>query len=152
MAGLLVQLKPFVAQLWAALYSDRGDRDSVYTAQVASALEWLRTLFRSTSHMFAVRHFKPPRVKAVISTDASPEGGGALLHFLPADTVVSMDLLSNTRPWAGIATRWTEIDAHRAEAHIGDAASQARWEAYMAVGAIKNGPAPPSKQGAGSQS
>ena len=143
MTGLLVQLKPFVAQLWAALYCDRGDRETIYTAQVSSALLWLRTLFISTSHMFAIRHFKPPRVKAVISTDASPEGGGALLHYLPADVAVSMELLSATQPWAWISTRWTEIDERRAGASIGDAGGQARWEAYMAVGAIKKwaGPA-----------
>ena len=42
-----------------------------------------------------------------------------------------------------MSTRWTEIDEKRAGASIGDAGGQARWEAYMAVGAIRKwaGPA-----------
>ena len=59
MAGLLLQLKPFVGQLWAALYADRAG-DKIHPAQVRTALEWLKALFASSTDLYAIRRLKPP--------------------------------------------------------------------------------------------
>ena len=80
---MVVQLKPFVAQLWAALYSKGADDHHVLVQQVATALNWMKTLFTSTDMLYATIHLKPARLRTAIATDASPTGGGALLCVIP---------------------------------------------------------------------
>ena len=142
MAGLLIQLKPLVGQLWAAVYSERAEGE-VHRAQVQTALTWLKALFATKASLYAIRYFKPPKLQAVIASDASPWGGGALLFLLPAREVITKDLLAASRPWAWMATQWTATDEHRAQAWIADPGGQARWEAYAIVSAIRRwaGPA-----------
>ena len=97
MSGLLVQLKPFAGQLWAALYSDRAE-GKIWRAQVETALVWLNVLFRSSSCLFAVRHLRPASTQAVIASDASPFGGGALLFILPADARITIQTHGASNP------------------------------------------------------
>lgn len=71
-------------------------------------------------------------VVATVAFDASATGGGALLYLgrhvaLPA---------SPLPPWAYLALRWDSGHARRAGAKVGEAASQARWEAYIAMLAV----------------
>ena len=136
MAGLLVQLRPFVGQLWAALYSDRAD-GRLYLGQIATALKWLKALFSSASSLTSVRYFRPPRTKSILCSDASPWGGGALLYVVEADFLVTADALRDVTPWGWMATIWDDTDVQRAQATIGEAAGQARWEAYAAVCAFR---------------
>ena len=136
MSGLLLQLKPFVGQLWAALYADRAG-GKIWRAQVETALVWLDALFRSSDCLFAVRHLRPAATQAVVASDASPFGGGALLYILPADAPITIQTLERATPWAWMAAPWSKKDEHRAQGWIGDAASQARWEAYASISAVK---------------
>ena len=63
MAGLLIQLKPFVGQRRAANYSEREEQ-GVHRAQVMTALTWLKALFSVRASLCAVRHYTPPTHEA----------------------------------------------------------------------------------------
>ena len=82
-------------------------------------------------------HLRPAAAQAVIASDASPFGGGALLFILPANVPITIQTLEGATPWAWMATPWRKKDEHRAQAWIGDAAGQARWEAYASISAVK---------------
>ena len=78
-AGFLLQLKPFVRQLWASLYKDRSDEkvELVYKRQVWPALTWLRK-FHWEHQQVLVRHlYLVDRLLdgLVLELDASTTGG-----------------------------------------------------------------------------
>ena len=106
MAGLLPQLRPFVRQLWAALFAKGYDDKFIFTAQVLTALTRLKTLLRNQPDMHARVYLAPPKTKVIIVTDASPTGGGAVLFVVPAAFRVSADALLTLAPWTWMARRW----------------------------------------------
>ena len=68
-----------------------------------------------------------PRFSAIegptLCFDASPTGGGALLYL--------GDFQADKPPDYFMYASWTANDGHALQARIGDAGSQALWEAYM---------------------
>ena len=137
MAGVTIQLKPFVRQLWAAIYSKGADDHHVYEQQVHVALTWIYTLFKDRSKMLATRFLHPPSTQVALVCDASPTGGGAAIYFLNADIKINLETLAKERPMAWMARSWTEADEYYADTVIGNPGSQARWEAYAAICAFK---------------
>ena len=89
-ASLLFALRPFVATLWAALYSpDGGALNCIWTSQISHSLWWFLAFFEMTgagpiSRVFSLcAHLNlGPRIK--VTTDASPFGIGG---HLVVDTV-----------------------------------------------------------------
>ena len=136
MAGLLPQLKPFVGMLWAALGSKGTGEGEIWRRQVEVPLRWLSHLFGSTCSFASWRKFARPLIQVVIATDASPFGGGALLWILPSGASITLELLLQRVPLGWAARTWTPEDCHAAGAVIGEASSQARWEAFALVSAI----------------
>ena len=136
MADVTIQLKPFVRQLWAAIYSKGADRHRVYEQQVHVTLTWIYTLFKDRSKMMATRFLQPPSTQAAIVCDTSPTGGGAAVYFMSADIGVKLKTLAEQKPMVRAAKRWTTTDEYYADALIGVPGSQARWEAYAAISAL----------------
>ena len=137
MAVVTVQLKPFVRQIWAAIYAKGPDEHTVYEQQVHVALVWVAALVEDRTHMHAIRHFNPPALQAVVVCDASPFGGGAALYFLNPAMQINLDTLAAATPWVWAARRWVRHDEDVAQGWIGEPGSQARWEAYAAVAVIR---------------
>ena len=133
MAGVTIQLKPFVRQLWAAIYADGANKHQVYEQQVHVALTWITALLQNRSRLMATRWLRPPSIQAAIVCDASPTGGGAAIYFLPANLSITLETLAKITPMAWAARRWTAQDELAAGGWIGDPGSQARWEAYAAI-------------------
>ncbi len=131
MASLLPQLSPFCRMLWAALYLYPGE-SWVYTKQVATALKWLRAFCHMQASPLQRRCRTPANYLTCITFDGSPWGGGATLQC-------GVNPLQ-TRHQHPIATywrrTWTVADATIIGGKIGDAASQARWEAYALLKAV----------------
>ena len=69
--------------------------------------------------------------------DASTTGGGALLWIINAKDDVSPEALQTIQPWAYLACGWTPLDETIAKSARGDCASQARWESYMLLLAVR---------------
>ena len=126
MAGVVIQLKPFVRQIWAAIYAKGPDDFTVYEQQVHVALVWIAALVENQTQMYTIRYLTPPAVQAVIVCDASPFGGGAALYLLNSDVKVNLDTLAAATPWAWAARRWVRHDQDVAQSWIGDPGSQAR--------------------------
>ena len=118
-AGFVLQLRPFVRMLHAAL-SRSENRDMVYFRQIEPALRWLRNYLEDSQGGLRklvkahVRH----RCRLDIIVDASPIGGGAVR-------------LVDGKPVETFSLVWNQEDEKRLSARIGDPASQALWEAYM---------------------
>ena len=66
MAGVTIQLKPFVRQLWAAIYADGANKHQVYEQQVHVALTWITALLQNRSRLMATRLLRPPSTQAAI--------------------------------------------------------------------------------------
>ena len=107
MAGVTIQLKPFVRQLWAAIYAKGANRHQIYEQQVHFALTWITALLADKSRLMATRYLQPPSTQAVIVCDTSPTGGGAAVYFMPANIELSLKTLAATTPLAWAARRWT---------------------------------------------
>ena len=120
-AGILLQVKPFTAQLWAMLYSKGRGKDTVHTAQIHNALVWLQHLFSDPTSFTAVRHLKAPKTQTAIAVDASPFGGGSVFYLLPADKMITKQLLDDTTPLTWMATPWDEQDEQRTQTTRGEA-------------------------------
>ena len=103
MAGVTIQLKPFVWQLWAAMFSKGADHHRVYEQQVHGVLTWIHTLFKDRSKMMATRFLQPPSTQTVIVCDASPTGGGAVVYFIEASMEVDLKMLASQAPMAWMA-------------------------------------------------
>ena len=82
-AGIVPQMKPFLAGLWAVLASTndggKSTRKLIHTKRIVRALEWIVAVLQN----FATRTVRAlrPNPEVVIITDASTHGmGGVLLH------------------------------------------------------------------------
>ena len=121
-AGVILQAKPYVQMLYAAL---NVSKQVVYAKQLKHALTWLVAPFHGFNNGFhrrvqaRVRH----QVCLEFLVDASPWGGGAVR-------------LVNGCPVECFCMTWHETDEKAIGACIGQAASQAQWEAYMALRAL----------------
>ena len=121
-AGLIVQARPYVQMLYAALSVSKG---VVYAKQLKHALTWLVALMEGFNHGFRwkVRAHVRHQICLEVLVDASPWGGGAVR-------------LQQSHPEECLALTWTRRDESAISAVIGTAASQAQWEAYMALRAL----------------
>ncbi|CAE7359038.1 icd [Symbiodinium natans] len=121
-AGVILQAKPYVQMLYAAL---NVSKQVVYAKQLKHALTWLVALFDGFNNGFhrTVRAHVRHQVCLEFLVDASPWGGGAVR-------------LVNGCPVECFCLTWQKTDEGAIGAHIGQAASQAQWEAYMALRAL----------------
>ena len=130
-ASFLPQLKPFVRQLWASLFThSTGDKvNFVYKRQVWPALSWLRRFHghqrgELVRHLFLVDQLLDG---LVLEVDASTTGGGAACWH--------GDRRRSRRepPDAFVFTQWTPEDEQLLLAVRGDPAHQATWEALYGI-------------------
>ena len=135
-ASFLPQLKPFVRQLWASLFThSTGDKvNFVFKRQVWPALSWLRRfhghqLGELVRHLFWVDQLLDG---LVLEVDASTTGGGAACWH--GDRRRSQ----REPPDAFVCTQWTLEDEQLLLAVRGDPAHQATWEAFMALLATRH--------------
>ena len=135
-AGLLPQLKPFVRQLWAAMSGDpRGKRTGlVYTKQVLPALKWLERFHAGYEGDIVRDIYLVDRELQglLIESDASPHGGGA------ACWIGAVGRRLHRPPDMYVVATWTQDDELLLGARIGDPASQAVWEAFMVLLAVRH--------------
>ena len=83
-AGLLVSIRPFLQQLWAAIHSNpNGPAHCVWRKQIAHSLSWLEAVFYEDApgieRCFNLYDFLGQGEKVEIGTDASPWGLGGWL-------------------------------------------------------------------------
>ena len=140
MTQVIPQLRPFINMMWAALGSEGAGRKHVFTRQIRSGLLWLQAFLReeATAIQRAI-DFRPPRTTTVVAWDASTTGGGAVLWVVPMEDCPEtgqLPSLLHRTPSMYVEVGWTNTHERLAAAKIGEAASQARWEAFMLVLAI----------------
>ena len=118
-AGFVLQLRPFVRMLHAAIAQAQG-KDKVYFRQIEPALKWLHTYLQESQGGLrkVVKAHERHKCRLDILVDASPVGGSAVR-------------LVDGRPVETFALVWTKDDERHLSARIGEPASQALWEAYM---------------------
>ena len=85
-AGLLVALRPFLHQIWAALSAPTaGPPNTIWTKQIRHATSWLRAFFAhdlpGISRQFSLQEFRGAGPVMEIGTDASPWGLGGWLSM-----------------------------------------------------------------------
>ena len=129
-AGFVLQLKPFVRMLHAALTkadSSAAQTNFVYFRQVEPALTWISKFFAGFMHglTWEVRAHWRHTCSLDVLVDASPWGGGAI----KIDT--------DGTPISTISLKWTRRDEELTGAKIGDAGSQALWEGYMMLRSLQ---------------
>ena len=129
-AGFVLQLKPFVRMLHAALAkadSSAAQTNFVYFRQVEPALTWISKFFAGFMHglTWEVRAHWRHTCSLDVLVDASPWGGGAI----KIDT--------DGTPISTISLKWTRRDEELTGAKIGDAGSQALWEGYMMLRSLQ---------------
>ena len=93
-AGVVPQLKPFMTMVWAALNSDGKDNQFIFVQQITRPLNWVdnpQTFVRTI-------HIDPPVEQIIISVDASPWGGGAVLWMIPAGELPDPTYLQEAIP------------------------------------------------------
>ena len=128
MAGLLSQLSPFAKIIWGALadHGQVGMQNLIYRRQVATALRWLRAFASNEGFPISRRIVSGEGLHVTMVFDASPFGGGGLFYI---GHRFGVEVL-NTTPFAWWSHAWGSEDEAIIEAKIGEAAGQARWEAY----------------------
>ena len=137
--GIAPQLKPFTRMLYAALkvQSPTGQvYPTVSAKQVRAPLHWLKAFasgFSGGIERKFVAHERH-RVALHVVTDASPWGGGA--YSLNPDAGELQQFFS---------VQWSPADETLLDAKIGDAGSQALWEAYIILLALQTWLSPESQ-------
>jgi hypothetical protein len=133
--GIVPRILPFIRQIVGALAATTADRkgnELVYLKQVQSALEWILKLANgfnvglSRAHDLADRH--APGI--YIEVDASPKGGGAVLW-------ANQGCREDRPPDEYFSVTWTPEHAKLIRGVIGDPGSQAVWEAFAFLLAVK---------------
>ena len=116
-AGIVPQMRPFLAGLWAVL-GDANDTGKpggklIHTKRIAHALDWIIAVL----HKFATKTVRAirPNSKAMVITDASTFGLGAVLFF----DGVPRDYFSCPIP---------SVFIHKFKANTGDPKHMALWE------------------------
>eukprot|EP00971_Amphidinium_carterae_P349156 6490871-Amphidinium_carterae.1 len=132
-AGLITQFKPFVAQLWAALAAEKST--ALWRKQVETAVQWMTAFARGRLGPITRIVSLADRTGCgiTIAADGSPVGGGAVIWRGP----VTPEAMDTTSPTAHMWTAWTAQDAELLEACIGSSASQATFEAFTLLLAIR---------------
>ena len=132
--GLLPQVRTFIRQVWAALTSSTAASKSgrVFVRQMAPALAWLRAFAEQSEGAFMRDVYLIDRSApgAVIEVDASPWGGGAV--WWPETA-----WQAGEPPHAYLQVAWTAEDCALLHAVVGDPGSQAIWEAFMFLLAVR---------------
>jgi hypothetical protein len=130
-ANLCPQLNPFLRMVWAALTAN-ADSSTVYVKQVKMPLSWLLAFTKSVQGPLQ-RNFRPrATTMTIITFDGSPFGGGATIQIaLPIRADRSRSPVSFY--WR---SRWTHAGEKLLAAQIGEAASQAKWEAFALLLAV----------------
>ena len=130
-SNLCPQLNPFTRMLWAAL-SAQPEQSWIFTKQVVTPLRWLLSFTKSVQGPL-VRRFRPrSQTVTIITFDGSPVGGGATIQL-----AVPLRGDRCRHPIAFYwATVWTAADEKLLRANIGDAGSQAKWEAFSLLLAV----------------
>ena len=140
MTQAIPQLRPFINTRLAALSSEGAGKRHIFTRHVRGGLLWLKAFLKDeTSAIQRTIHFKPPRTTTVIAWDASTTGGGAVLWVLQAQDqpkTGQLPTLLHRKPNMYLALGWNKEHEKLAAAQIGQAASQARLEAFALVLAI----------------
>ena len=101
-ASLLVVLRPFLQQIWAALQTCTGPNNSIWRRQIHHALSWLKAAFANEDLLlyrrFMVQDYLGMGKHVEIGTDASPFGlggwmavDGVITHYF-SSAVTSFDL------------------------------------------------------------
>ncbi len=124
-ASILPQMNPFTRMIWAALTAQH-DAHMVYARQIQVPLRWIKALANVDMGPIERRCARPASYYTILTFDASPTGGGAILQL-------GVEALER-RHEAPIATywcrTWTDADARLLGTTIGSASGQALWEAY----------------------
>ena len=138
MCGVLPQLQPFAQQLWAAISSHGHSPKLVWRRQVQLAFDWLLAFTGDTTfRLLRTLSATPPASSVVIAFDASTHGGGAAIWIVPAHAISELGGVPIELPSACLSVTWTTGDEGLAQARIGDCGSQARWEAFALLLAIR---------------
>ena len=96
-------------------------------------LRWLHSFTDECKEPLQRRFMPRSQLTTLITFDGSPTGGGATIQLaLPSLERRTMHPISFH--WS---VKWSPEDETLLEAHIGDCASQARWEAYALLKAVR---------------
>ena len=129
-AGLVPQLRPFVRQVWGATAAVGKDA-LVPLRRYQHAVAWVAA-FCEGSPALVKDYFLEDRYAPgfTMEVDASPWGGGAVLWSTP-------DRVQGSAPLRYMVVAWNAEDEYTLRARIGAARSQATWEAFMMLLAIR---------------
>ena len=121
-ANLVVVWRPFLAPLYAALYSidrTRAPLNNCWTRQIALELDWFAAFFKATGgfaeRTFLVEQYLEPTNAADLVSDASPWSSGGVL-------------LCNRLPVEYFTRALCNEDVARFGFELGDLAGQQVWE------------------------
>ena len=128
-AGLLVTLRPFLQQLWAALYSESSaPHQGIWKVQIAHSLGWLSAFFISNkigiTRTFYLQDFNAQGDRVEFGTDASPWGLGGWISV-------------NGSIKHHFSDRLSEHDETIFGVAIGHSAGQQIWEALSLLVALR---------------
>ena len=131
-ANLCPQVNAFTRMLWAAWPQDPS-RNWVYSRQISLPLQWLHAFTVEQAGALQRTFVQRTTLSTVITFDGSPTGGGAFIQL-----AVPPAAARATHPvsyhWSAV---WSAADERLLGAKIGDCASQARWEAYALLRAVR---------------
>ena len=129
-AGLVPQLRPFVRQIWGACAASKGSV-VVPLRRYRHAVAWVAAFCEGSPPL--VREFFAGDDSApgfTMEVDASPWGGGAIIWSTPV-------WAAGGPPVRYMVVRWAAEDERLLLAEIGTSRSQATWEAFMMLLAIR---------------
>ena len=128
-ASVVPAARVFSTMVWAAAASKPAageTEDHISPARVRFPLRWLIELCtRRAAHMPRLFPIQPPSGTIAVGFDASTTGGGAWLAF------------NGGPPSRYIVLKWRRSDEKVLKATTGDCGSQALWESYSLLIALK---------------
>ena len=127
--NLLYSWRPFISELWAAIYSESASRSgTVWCKQILGTLTWMRTFLDghrgSLIRSWNFTEYLHPRATGTFYLDASPWGLGGVLVI-------------DCRVHSFFATKLTRDDEHFLKAKIGSDESQQIFEALAILVAFR---------------
>lgn len=147
-AGMIPQLRPFVAQVCGAVADASRTQKSkpstrkrperlMFARRCASALQWLHRFWEGVEGTLT-RTFRADQATAGVQlvTDASPWGGGAVIWSGGPGPVGAAETKLTGQPLKFFKAKWTEDDAALVRARIGDPADQTTWELFTILPAV----------------
>ena len=129
-ASLVMTLRPFLSELYAAQYAERGTAPvgCVWTKQIIASLEWVRAFLAEIpgklQRRYDLKNYLSSSLQVSLELDASPWGLGGVL-------------LINGRPTSWFASAISTEELLILDIKLGDSAAQQTVEALAALVAMR---------------